>query len=134
MFVAIRWPRPLDELDRYLGADPHERDRGLLACFEPTLPAQADVDPALWEALRIRADERAHEWNGPIGPRLRALDDARVVTLDPWSGLVHDPRTASRSTALRRKLLALRDESAKIARSNTAVDGSGSTPSSARAE
>jgi hypothetical protein len=132
--VAIRWPRALDELDRRLGADPHERDRGLLACFEPTLPGQADVEPAVWEALRIRADERAREWSGPIGEWLRALDDAKVVTLDPWSGLVRDPRTGLALDRAQAELLVLRDESAKIARSNTAVDGSGSTPSSARAE
>ena len=68
--AMTHWPRPLDDLDRRLGADPHERDRGLLACFEPRLPAQADVDAALWDALRIRADERAREWNGPIGDTL----------------------------------------------------------------
>jgi hypothetical protein len=129
-----QWPRPLDDLDRHLGPDPHERDRGLLACFEPTLPPQADVDPALWEVLRIRADERAREWNGPIGARLRALDDAQVVTLDPWSGLIRDPRTGVALDRAQAELLVLRDESARIARSNTAVDGSGSTPSSARAE
>jgi hypothetical protein len=128
------WPRPLDELDRHLGADPHERDRGLLACFEPHLPSQAEVDPALWDALRIRADERTREWSGPIGAGLRALAEARVVTLDPWSGLVRDPRTGTALDRAQAELLVLRDESAKIARSNTAVDGSGSTPSSASAE
>jgi hypothetical protein len=132
--VAICWPRSLDELDRRLGADPNECDRGLLVCFEPRLPAQSDVDPALWDALRIRADERAREWNGPIGARLRALDDAKVVTLDPWSGLVRDPRSGVALDRAQAELLVLRDESDRIARSNTAVDGSGSTPSSERAE
>ncbi len=134
--VPIRWPRPLDDLDRRLGADPEERARGLLACFEPRLPPQADVDAALWEALRIRADERALEWSGPIGEALRALDHSKVVTLDPWSGLLRDPRTGRALDRAQAELLVLRagESAARMARSNTAVDGSGSTPSSASAE
>ncbi len=130
------WPRPLDDLDRRLGADPEERDRGILACFSPSLPAQTDVDAALWDALRIRSDERAREWRGPIGERLRTLDQAEVIRIDPWSGLLRDPRTGRALDRAQAELLVLRAESSpsRIIRSNSAVDGSGSTPRSANAE
>ena len=130
------WPRPLDDLDRRLGADPVEEARGLLACFLPRLPAQGDVDAALWDALRIRADERSREWKGPIGDRVRAFEGSGVIRIDPWSGLLRDPATGQALDRAQAELLVLRAESspARIARSNTAVDGSGSTPSSASAE
>ena len=62
----------------------------MLACFEPELPAQADCEPGLWAALRVRADQRRREWRGPVGEGVRALAAAGVVTLD-GRGVVRDP-------------------------------------------
>jgi hypothetical protein len=113
-----------------------EADRGLLTCFLPKLPSQGDVDGALWDALRIRVDERTREWKGPIGDRVRSLERAGVFRIDAWSGLLRDPATGQALDRAQAELLVLRSEvtPARIARSNTAVDGSGSTPSSASAE
>ena len=57
----MRWPRALDDLDRLLGANPRAHEPGLLACFDPVLPSQAECSPAVWIAVRVRADERRLE-------------------------------------------------------------------------
>jgi hypothetical protein len=87
-----RWPRPLDALDRRLGADPPEDAAGALVCFEPVLPPQAGCPPALWNALRVRADERRREWRGPVGEGVRALAARGVVRVDRH-GVLRDPGT-----------------------------------------
>ena len=88
----MRWPRPLDELDRQVGADP-DAPLGALACFEPRLPNRADSDEATWSAMRQRFDERWREHRGPIGDRVRALELAGILVVDRRTGVLLDPTT-----------------------------------------
>ena len=88
--APMRWPRPLDDLDRLLGATPGD---GVLGCYDPVLPPQADCDPAMWRALRVRTDERRRGWCGPVGDALRRLDAAGIVRLDGATGRVLDAAT-----------------------------------------
>jgi|GEM_PF-3929704 hypothetical protein len=83
-------PRSLDGLDRLLGADPPERDPGLLACFEPRFPDPPPANAQLVRALRLRADDRQREWLGPVGAELRRLDALGVLWLDSVTGVVRD--------------------------------------------
>ena len=84
----VRWPRSLDAVDRWLGADGPD---GALVCFEPIVPRQADCDAALWQLVRVRADERRREWRGPIGEHLRDLEAIGLLTIDRGGGVVRHP-------------------------------------------
>jgi hypothetical protein len=85
--VLDRWPRPLDELDRLLGADPDGTVAGALGCYEPKLPVAAAFD----DAVRRRYDERWADYWGEVGDRLRVLEADGQVALDRRRGAVLDP-------------------------------------------
>lgn len=88
---SVPAPRPLDEFDRLLGADPDGTAPGALACFEPRLPG--DPASAALDALIARYRERWAEYWGEIGDHLRGLEADGRITVDHRSGLVRDAAT-----------------------------------------
>jgi hypothetical protein len=91
------WPRPLDELDRILGADPDGSARGALGCYEPTLPRDASARAQL--ALASRYRERWNDYWGEVGDALRLLEADGVVVVDRRRGALCDARTGDLLTA-----------------------------------
>jgi hypothetical protein len=86
-------PRPLDDLDRLLGADPEGTAPGALACFEPQLPG--DAAGVALDALLARYRERWSEYWGDVGDELRVLEADGRVSVDRRSGLVCDAATGA---------------------------------------
>ena len=95
----MRPPRLTEPLDRLLVPGGSELPLGVLACFSPVLPSQAEVDHRTWTALRVRRDERWREHQGPIGDALRALAADGIVVLGD-DGVVRDPASGDPLTKL----------------------------------
>jgi hypothetical protein len=92
-------PRRTEPLDRLLAPSGAPLPLGVLACFRPVLPPQADCDPATWTALRVRRDERWREHQGPIGDAVRALAADGIIQLGD-NGVLLDPRSGAPLTSL----------------------------------
>lgn len=92
-------PRPIDAIDRLLGADPDGDLAGAIACFEPKLPA--DAVEAATAALLDRYRCRWSEYWGSVGDQLRLLESEGLVTIDRERGVV---RVASSGEPLRSPL------------------------------
>jgi len=86
-------PRPLDDLDRLLGADPEGHAAGALGCFEPQLPG--DAAGVALDALLLRYRERWSEYWGEVGDTLRVMEADGRLTVDRRSGVVCDAATGA---------------------------------------